>query len=810
LLDLSGHPFEDLRILDTSTSIAGAYATKLLADGGADVVKVEPAGGDPLRAWTASCQLLTPGEDGALFHFLNACKRSTLIDPQGEGEANRDRLLALAGSADVVVEDTGVGSLASRGLDFAALQGASPRVSLLSISPFGLTGPWADRPATEFTLQAASGSTAYRGLPERGPVAAGGQIGEWAAGAYAAVSALVAWLSSRRTGAGQHVDLSMFEVAVASLTIYHDLQGQWLGVPLPQSIETPSIEPTKDGWIGIATYTGQQWKDFCLLLGRPDVGEDEKFYNATVRMDHLAFIQELMHGWTRNQTTDEIMEIATAMRVPAALIGNGKEVLEMDHFQARGVFIENPAGFLQPRRPYRLSACDDRPLERAPRPGQHDAEVAERWAEPREPITQAAQGSAPFADLRVVDLSAFWAGPVVTSTLAELGADVIKVESIQRPDGMRFAGAVPKEPLWERSPVFHGANIGKRAITLDLDSDDGKAIVRKLLEDADVLIENFSARVMDHFGLDWQTVHDINPRLVMIRMPAWGLDGPWRDRVGFAANVEQASGLAWITGYRDMPLIMRGVCDPVGGMHTIVALTAALEHRRKTGQGQLIECALAEPALNLAAEQIIEWSAYGVLLTRDENRGPAAAPQGCYRCAGAPAADRDQSPNEPWVAIAVQNDAQWLGLRRALGDPSWAADAALDTAEGRRAAHDAIDREIGTWAETRSAEEATAALLAEGVPASVLTNAHFLMPNPQLEHRGFFFTREHPVTGPTRYPGFPARFPALAGTSLERPAPTLGQHNDEILGGELGKSEAELERLREAKVIGQRPAWEMG
>jgi crotonobetainyl-CoA:carnitine CoA-transferase CaiB-like acyl-CoA transferase len=789
--------FAGLRVIDLTTSISGAYATKLLVDAGADVIKVEPNGGDPLRGWTASGQALEAGGDGALFQFLNASKRSIEIDADAP-----ERLLALAQHADLVFDDAGPGGLARRGLEPEAVAARAPNASIVSISAWGRSGPWSDRPASEFTLQAAAGSIAYRGLAERGPVAAGGQVGEWSTGAYAAVAALVAFLESRALGHGQLVDVSMFEVTVSALTIYHDMVGQFVDGPLAQSIETPSIEPSADGWVGFATYTGQQWQDFCLMIGRPEISEDEQYFDARARADHLDFIQEAMHSWTRTQTTDEILELAQAMRIPAAPIGNGQTVFEMDHFRERGVFVDNPGGFLQPRRPYQLSDEPAPSVGAAPELDEHASDAITAWG----PRTANERVASPFAGLRVVDLTAFWAGPVATATLAEFGADVVKIESIQRPDGMRFAGAVREHPMWERSPVFHGANTGKRAITLDLDSEDGKAIFWKLVEDADVVVENFSARVMDHFGFDWEILHRRNPRLSLLRMPAWGLDGPWRERVGFAANVEQVSGLAWITGYRDMPLIVRGVCDPVGGMHALVGLMSALESRRKTGEGQLVECPLAEPALNIAAEQAIEWSAYGELLTRDGNRGPAAAPQGCYRCAGEAAADRTKSPDEPWLAVAVQTDAQWQGLVRALGSPDWAASTEFATSAGRHSHHDTIDRELERWASARNSEDAAEALRAEGVPAAALRNASFLCPNPQLEQRGFYRNLEHPVMGTVRYPGFPARFSARKEPASTRPPPTLGQHNSEVLS-ELGIDETEQQRLRDTKVIGENFEW---
>ena len=781
-------PFHPLHVVDTSTTLAGAYASKLLVDAGARVTLVEPAGGHPLRHWSASGNLPPAGGDAALFQFLAAGKRSVV-----EGAVAWDALVA---SADLVV--------ASEPLPFERVSAVRRATSLVTITPWGTKGPWKDRPATEFTLQAAAGSTAYRGLPGREPVAAGGQLGEWAAGAYAAVSGIAAALSARRTGAGVHADVSAFEVTVAALTIYHDLQSQWFEGPLPNSLETPSIEPTRDGFVGLCAYTGQQWKDFCLMVGRPEVAEDERYFDARARMEHLAFIQDVMHTWTKTQTTDEVIEVASALRIPVAPVGNGKLVLEQEHFRARGIFVPNPGGFEQPRRPYQLSDNPAAPVAPAPGLGQHSGAALPPPSAPAASEPEA--DPRPLAGLRVVDLTAFWAGPVVSATLAEWGGDVVKVESTRRPDGMRFAGAVRNEVLWEWSPVFHGANPGKRGITLDLDADEGRALLRRLIEGADVLMENFSARVMDHFGLDWETLQGWNPRLCLLRMPAWGLDGPWRDRVGFAASVEQASGLAWITGYEDMPLIIRGACDPVGGMHALLGLLAALEDRRTTGRGQLVECALVEPALNLAAEQVIEWSAHGVLLTRARNRGPAAAPQGCYRCRGEAASSREAA-DEPWVAIACADDAQWAGLRAALGDPEWARAPGLETDAGRRAAHDAIDAGLSAWCAERSSSEAAARLCAAGVPASPLRNGHYLMPHPQLEARGFFEELEHPVTGRTRYPGFPARFSAWNPAAHRTPPPTLGQHNDEILGGELGLDEQERERLREKGVIGTRPAW---
>jgi crotonobetainyl-CoA:carnitine CoA-transferase CaiB-like acyl-CoA transferase len=262
-------------------------------------------------------------------------------------------------------------------------------------------------------------------------------------------------------------------------------------------------------------------------------------------------------------------------------------------------------------------------------------------------------------------------------------------------------------------------------------------------------------------------------------------------------TIEQASGLAWMTGYRDLPLVVRGACDPIGGMHAVFALLLALEHRRRSGEGQLVEVPLVETALNVGAEQVIEYSAYGELLARDENRGPVSAPQGLYRCA---------TP-ERFVAIAVASDEQWQRLRNAMGDPEWARDPGLSTAAGRRSRHDEVDTALEEWLVTQQVDEAAERLATAGVPAQPAINAHRVLPNQQLEHRGFFQTLTHPVTGETRYPGFPMRFSAL-GPGLHRaPPPTLGQHNREILSDELGLSDEEIEALRADQIIGERPSF---
>jgi len=279
-------------------------------------------------------------------------------------------------------------------------------------------------------------------------------------------------------------------------------------------------------------------------------------------------------------------------------------------------------------------------------------------------------------------------------------------------------------------------------------------------------------------------------------MPAWGLDGPWRDRTGFAMNIEQACGIAWRGGYPDQP-ISANVCDPVGGLHAVVGLFAALETRRTTGRGQQVEVPLVEPGLNFAAELVIEYSAYGVRLGSEGNRGPDAAPQGVYAARGGAR-----------IALAVASDEQWRALAALLANERGGelfADASLARDAVRRARHDEIDAALARVFSARDADDLAERLTAAGVPAQVLVNAHRVMPHPQLEHRAYYQPLEHPLTGRARYPGLP--YVGLADGRPRRPPPTLGQHNREVLAGELGIPEEELARWERDAIIGNQPAW---
>jgi crotonobetainyl-CoA:carnitine CoA-transferase CaiB-like acyl-CoA transferase len=782
-------PLNGYTVVDVSTGIAGAYCTKLLADGGADVVKVEAPEGDPLRRWSASGAEIPDGDDGALFSFLACSKHSVVADPQTDA----DFVNALLADADAVVWSRG--SVIADAFTPAEMHRVHPYLTVTAITPFGLEGPWKDRPATEFTLQAWSGGIVGlgRGSADRAPVFVGGQVGDYLAGAYASA----ATMASRMRGAGELIDLSMLEVQILGLTYYPVSYFEMLGRPWRDArrLTVPGIARAKDGLIDIGCGTAQQWFDLCAMTGHQDWIDEESPLSITEQANEKS---DELYAWVESQTVDEIRDLATAFRIPNAPVANGANIESLDHFQARGSFIANPRdGFSQPGPPYRLQPAQLRPPQPAPRLGEHTDRYRQRGRRNRDtPSTPSFEG------LRVLDMTTFWAGPSCTHMLAMLGAEVIHVESTRRPDGTRLIAGIPitEDQWWEKSPIFSGLNTNKKGLTLDLQSAAGRELLMRLIATCDVIVENFTPRVLDQIGLDFAAVQAVRPDAIMLRMPGFGLDGPWRDNPAFAYVIEAASGVSWLTGYPDRnPYEPYSVGDPNAGVHALNAMLLALEHRRRTGQGVHVEAAMVDAALNVAAEQVIEYSAYGALLQRAGNRGPTAAPQNLYHTNEIDEFGR----RDCWVAIAVATDQQWADLCDALERPDWVTD--FSTAEARCAHHDLIDEHLNAWCEGRSGDDIVEALWSCGVPVAKVMQPHRQSELPQLAARGFFEDVEHPVNPRTPHSTLP--FTSSRGPEKlhQRPAPLLGQHNHEVLS-ELGLSDEDIDELEAHGVIGTAPA----
>jgi crotonobetainyl-CoA:carnitine CoA-transferase CaiB-like acyl-CoA transferase len=798
-------PLGGYSVVDLSSGIAGAYTTKILADGGADVVKVEAPEGDPLRGWSASGAVIPPGEDGALFSFLACSKRGVVADSDDAADVELvERLLA---AADAVVWSRGSRVADLESFSPGAIHRRHPHLIVTAITPFGLDGPWHDRPATEFTLQAWSGGVIGigRGSQDRAPVYVGGQVGDWVAGAYAAAMTLAFRARALRDGHGELVDLSMLEAQILGLTYYPVTFFEMLGRPwrTERRPTVPGVAQAQDGLVALGCGTAQQWFDLCAMSGHDEWIDETSELTITEQANLHA---DELYEWLRHQTVDDVRDLASAFRIPNSPVGNGENVTAMDHFVERNAFTTNPRdGFVQPNHPYRLSGATLRSPTPAPRLGEHTAAHRAQSLTPRPtPKGEPDRDRLPFTGLRVLDMTTFWAGPSCTHVLGMLGAELIHLESTPRPDGTRLIAGIPatEDQWWEKSPIFSALNTNKLSLTLDFQTERGRDLLRRLIPTCDVIVENFTPRVIDQLGLDFDSVRALRDDVIMVRMPGFGLDGPWRDNPAFAYVIEDASGLSWLTGYSDRnPYEPYSVGDPNAGVHALNALQLALEHRRRTGEAVLVEAAMVDAALNVAAEQVIEHSAYGSLLQRAGNRGPLAAPQNLYRTADVDEFDRADC----WVAVAVTTDLQWEALRDAIGRPEWAMDPELATDAGRRARHDLVDERLAAWCLPRTGDAIVETLWAAGVPVGKVMQPHRQTEMPQLRHRRFFEHVGHPVNLAAPHSTLPVTLSNGPEHFHRRPAPLLGEHNHELLG-ELGLTSDEIAALEDDGVIGTAPA----
>jgi crotonobetainyl-CoA:carnitine CoA-transferase CaiB-like acyl-CoA transferase len=750
-------PLAGVRVLEWSSSLAGAYAGRLLADVGAQVTRVG-----------AMTSLGRGAEMDAYLH-------------QGKGEAafalSDLPFLAEFRCADVVLlelPDAPAGDLLSRFGDAV----------VVVITPWGLDGPWAGtgRPWSEFTLQLESGSLSLRGLSASYPLMTGSSESLWIAGTMAAGAAAAALQGA----AGDRlVDVSLLEVTSYSTTLLQDVAAAVASAPKqPFSYRirlSPSVEPAKDGWVGFNLASMQNHEDFLVLIERPDWLADEQMSSFLGRYQRMDEWNEAVRSWTLRHTVQEIVELASAFRIPCSPVHSGSSVLDDPQVVERDFYGQHPDGsFAVPKPPLLYDGF---------RPSRPTAPPSADGTKLAVPV------GAPFEGLRVLDLGTWWVGAYVGSCLGSYGADVIKIESTRRIDGSRTLGGVPqtRDHWWECGNFYLGANFNKRNVTLDITQEEGRDLLVRLIETADVLIENYAPRVLESVGLDWDAVHALNPRLVMLRMPAFGLTGPRRAMVGYAQTVEQFSGLCWRTGYPGGdPTNPSGPADPMGGANSFFALAAALRHSRATGRGILVEAPLVEGALTMSSEQVIRWTSRGELLGCQGNRDEGSWFQGVF-----PTREQDV-----WVGLSVADEAQWFALLGAAGFVQWRDDPDLADADGVRDAAEDVEKAIGAWLAEESADEVVAKLLAVGVPAGRMADARFVHEHPQLASR--FELTELPWAGTIGLPTLPYRR-AASPQWLRRRPPTLGEHNEEILGGELGLSQEELGRLAELDVIGTRP-----
>ena len=760
-----------LQVLEISGSTAGGYAAKLLADRGAAVTLANPA------------DRQAPPTETAVALYLNADK--ALIP-----DATEERLTALVDAADIVIESSAPDPLVSVLGRFTP----NDRRIHVQLSPFGLSGPWQAYRSTELTDQAISGHLYLNGDPDREPLQGPQHQVAYAAGIHAAIGAVAAVHARSSTGRGQLVEVTHHEVMTALhqftlLRYTHNgdvlrrMGNRYAGPGRPVG-----LYPCGDGLISLIAPRGDQVETLLSIAGldhlldRPDVN------NVYDLMHHPTVLDEHLAPWLASQNLDETIELLQAVRVPAASVSNMADLLDDEHLSVRDYWrrLDHDGGTVRaPRSPILATVADpDGPQVAAP--------------------TSVAPTDGPLTGIRVLDLTRVWAGPCATRIMADLGADVIMVEAPWARGGATvdevsvmatrfYPDNEGGEEHWNRSGFANKFNINKRNIALDLSKPGGTDVLGDLVRSADVLIENYSPRVMPQFGLDETRLHELNPSLIYVTMPGFGRSGPMQDRVAYGPVVDSQGGLSVLMGYAGETARKAGVAwpDPIAGIHAAFATVAAVVDRATDGRGRTIELAQLEATVAVAGHALIERQLSGEEPFPIGNRHHQSAPQGVYRCAG----------DDRWLALSVVDERSWIGLCNTAGfGDDWTG----WTEAQRQTNQDLIDKRLSAWTAAADPAALMDQLQAAGVPAAIVASAPDVMADPHHSERAFFVEVTHPAAGTHSWPALPVRLSDTPAT-YRRPGANLNQHGSEVLRQLAGYDDQTIADLVDEGIVASRP-----
>lgn len=804
------------RILDL-TDVRGQLGGMILADLGADVIRVEPPGGSKAREAGPFADDEHEGSCSLSFAAYNRNKRSIELDL--ESENGRQTFLDLVRTSDIVLDSGPPSVLDEMNLGHEVLRAANPQLVQVRVTPYGLDGPYADLPAADLTLAAMGGQMSLQGDPDRPPVRIGVPQVWRHAGAEAAVAALVGHARARTTGEGVFVDVSaqtvmtwtMLQGMTASaiqgfdfkregpkrsfgaktIPIVHPvLDGYVVGPVIWQQLEKMVPWMKEVGAIDDEWLSREQWQDYDDRLfrsGELSIEADEFSARVDAFLANLTQETIFSKGLELGVTLAPVMTIENLLKFPQLLARNFFEEMKLSN----GVSVQAPGAFVK------LSGRDSGMVRHAPAVGEHTDEVLGELADQERQSLNfnkpKAPPALPFEGLKVADFSWVGVGPVTGKCLADHGADVIRIESATQADGLRSMGPFKDNIIgWNRSHFFGEFNASKRSLTLDLRHERAGEITREILEWADVVIESFTPGTTDRLGVGYETAKAADPGIIYVSTCLAGQTGPLAEMSGYGYQAAALAGFYSLTGWED-----RGPCGPglaytdtIAPRFLTATLLAAIDHRRRTGEGQYIDLSQIEASLHLLAPEFLLVQTASQSATRNGNRSLDAAPQGVYPCAG----------DDEWIAIAVETDDQWLALRSLLGDSEWASAEALNTAEGRIEAQNMIDKNLAQWSEDRSPKDAMMLLAGSGVPAGHVQRSSDLLKDPHYKHRGFHHYLEHAEMGLVPYSGHQYRISGYD-HGPRGPAPLIGEHSFEILTESLGFTDKQVADLMAEQVI---------
>ena len=811
---------EGIRVLDLATPLAEATG-RVFADLGAEVLKIEPPGGCESRFTPPFAPGGEGDPDGSLFwRAWGLGKRSVVLDL--EREADRERLIALARGADVLIESFPPGAMDARGLGPAALRALNPALIYVSVSPFGQTGPYADHPATDLTLAAAGGLLNMQGDGDRPPIPIGLPETVHHGAVQAAADAILALYARNRSGNGQHLDTSVQAAVMWSLMNVTDYAAYGQTPPgfgderaartggqeIAPGLTLPIMEPCRDGHVVMTLVLGAQGAHGFDAAMRW-IGERGGLDADLMEIDWMTWIQQIQEGkleialvkrgveqflaHLRTLTKAEIHHQAVAQKWLIAPVNTVADLLEDPQLRDRG-FWTQVGGAALPGPFARLSATPIRYAGPAPRLGQ-DQSLADAIERKPAPPTSAAPAprSRLFEGLKVADFSWIAAGPLISKDLANLGATVLRVETEKRVDTLRMIPPWKDGiPAVQTSHMFGNMNQSKLGVALDFGCEQGLEVAHRMAEWADVVIENFTPGTAERLGIDYAALRERNPELVMLYTCMRGQTGPESAHTGFGLHGAALAGFAAVTGWPDRkPQAPWGAyTDFISPRYALAALGAALYHRDRTGEGQCIDLSQIEASIHFLAPLLLQYQATGQVPERaglDSQRG---CPHGVYRAEGV----------ERYVAVEVRTAGQWRALRAALPALASLPSAELDPIEARLARRAELDSALSEWCARGAAFERALGLRQAGVPAYAVLRATDFHSDPQLAAREFFVELDHPELGPMLYDG-PVTLFSYTPARPTHAGPTIGQHTFEVLRDILGYDPDEIAEIAAAGAL---------
>ncbi len=817
------------RVLDL-TSERGELAGRILADLGADVIKIEPPGGDPAR-WRPPYFGDRPDPEMSLAWWAsNLNKRGITLDL--ERTQDQAAFLRLVKTADFVLESFRPGYLDDLGLGYAVLSALNPRIIVTSVTPFGQSGPYRAYPATDLTLQALGGFLYVNGDSDRPPVRISADLAYRHGGGQAAAGTLVAHFERERTGRGQHVDVSIqdyipwtpLNVTFAAQIQHANTMRQAVGFRAHiGGVKFRFTWPCKDGRIAfrplvtgggkaqfdalVAWMTEEGFGD-PILTAKEWAGADNRGISQA-EYDQIAAVIE---RFLKTRTLDELYQKAVQLRFRLAPAATAQDIVESRQIQARGLLVpvahpELERSFLYPGAFARFSATPIETFRRAPRLGEHNDvvlrdESTDGRRQPRsipsaDPIRReqrALDVSGVFAGLKIVDFTWAAAGPITTRHFGDYGATIVKIESSKHPDSLRVGPPfVDGISGINRSGFFAQFNPNKLSVSIDMTNPVGRDLTRRLIVDwADVVVDSFTPRVMPGWGLAYAALSQERPDLIMLSTCMQGQTGPYRDYAGFGDQGAALSGFFMLNGWPDRdPATPNGAYTDMATPHFgAVALMAALDYRARTGRGQHIDLSQIECGVQFLAPQVLDYTVRNHVAQRMGNRSLYCAPHGVFPLSG----------QDAWIAIACETDAQWQTLVQVMGGPDWATDPRLASTDGRLAHQDDLERRLAKWTALQVGAALQRRLLEAGVPAGVAYPMLDVFDDPQLVHRRHFVPLDHPEMGTWKYDELGFKLPASP-SELRTAAPLLGQHTELVLKTFLGLSEVEYQALADAGAL---------